>query len=131
MGTVLLYNLNDTEKRMKIKLCLYRLGLSAKDVAPEDFGHPLGYLLGLEGFAPAAGEAESFTAEMLVMHALSRQQFSALLDALRQARVPVKLKAVVTETNLAWSSAQLCRELAAEHAAMQSGRGAAHRPSGK
>ena len=56
MGTVLLYNLSDADKRMKIKLILYRLGLAAKDVSPEDFGCPLGYLLGQEDFAPAGAE---------------------------------------------------------------------------
>ena len=36
------------------------------------------------------------------------------------------LKAVVTDTNVAWSSERLHRELAAEHAAMQRRRGSAH-----
>ena len=126
MATVLLYNLRDTDKRMKLKLCLYRLGLKCLDVAPEDFGHPVGYLLGLKGYGPGKTE-ESFEDEMLVMHDLSRQQFSALLDKLRQEHVPVALKAVVTETNAAWSSSRLHRELAAEHAAMRAKTGSVHR----
>ena len=118
MGKVLLYNLGEADKRMKIKLCLFRQGLACTDVAPESFGHPLGYLLGLEGFGP--GEAEApFADEMLVMYDLSSRQFTALLDALRQQRVPVALKAVVTDSNIRWSSSRLYRELAAEHAAMQ------------
>lgn len=126
MAMVLLYNLRDTDKRMKLKLCLYRQGLRCLDVAPEDFGHPVGYLLGLAGYGP--GEAdEGFEDEMLVMHDLSRGQFSALLDALRQGHVPVALKAVVTETNAAWSSSRLRRELAAEHAAMRAKTGRVHR----
>lgn len=116
-GKVLLYNLKDPEKRMGVKLCLYRLGIPCRDVPPEDFGHPLGYLLEQPGFAPAAAE-ESFEDEMLVLCGLPSALFSALLDALRAARVPVALKAVVTEHNIAWSSARLHRELAAEHAAM-------------
>ena len=126
MAMVLLYNLRDTDKRMKLKLCLYRLGLKCLDVAPEDFGHPLGYLLGLNGYGPS-GAGEGFEDEMLVMHGLSQAQFSALLDALRQQRVPVALKAVVTETNAAWSSSRLHRELAAEHAAMRAKMGSVHR----
>ncbi len=118
MGTVLLYNLKNADKRMSIKLILYRLGLTAKDVAPEDFGQPLGYLLGCEGFATAEAEG-SFGDEMLVMHNLRQDQFSSLLSALRQGRVPVALKAVVTDTNIAWSSLRLHAELSAEHAAMR------------
>ena len=117
MGKVLLYNLKDTEKRMGVKLCLFRLGISCRDVPPEDFGHPLGYLLEQPGFAPAAAE-ECFDDEMMVLYDLPSALFNSLLDALRAARVPVALKAVVTEHNIAWSSARLHRELAAEHAAM-------------
>ena len=117
MGKVLLYNITDTEKRMGVKLCLFRLGLSCEDVAPEDFGHPLGYLLGLPGYAPAEAQ-ESFTEEMMVLYDLPSSLFHSLLDSLRTARVPIALKAVVTEHNVAWSSARLHRELAAEHAAV-------------
>ena len=130
MGKVLLYNVGDTEKRMKIKLCLFRQGLTCVDVPAESFGHPLGYLLGLEGFAP--GETgEPFTEEMLIMHGLSGQQFSALLDSLRQQGVPVALKAVVTDSNVHWSSSRLHRELAAEHAAMRKKAKSIHHKKGK
>ena len=119
MVQVLLYNLNDPQRRMTVKLCLHRLGLRCVDVAPEEHALPLGTLLGLEGFGPAEGEAERFADEMLVMHDLSGQQLNALLDALRRAGVRIALKAVVTETNAGWSSARLHRELAAEHEAMR------------
>ena len=118
MAMVLLYNFTDPERRMRLKLCLFRLGLRCIDVEPERQGEPLGALLGLPGYE-AVGEAERFTEEMLVMHDLSREQFASLLDGLRRSRVPVALKAVVTETNVSWSSARLHRELAAEHAAMR------------
>ena len=126
MAKVLLYNFTDSERRMKVKLCLHRLGIGCVDVAPEEQGQPLGLLLGLSGFAPAEAAAP-FAEEMLVMHALSAAQFSGLLDALRRSRVSVPLKAVVTDTNIAWSSEQLHRELAAEHAAMSAQARSVHR----
>ena len=61
------------------------------------------------------------------MHGLAPAQFNALLDALRREGLRVALKAVVTDTNVAWSSELLHRELAAEHAAMQRRRGSVHR----
>ncbi len=125
MAKVLLYNIIDANKRMKIKLSLFKTGLSCLDIQPEEFGHPLGYLLGLDGFAPS-GSGEAFSDEMLVMYDLNPQQFSALLDSLRSGGTPVALKAVVTETNLAWSSSRLHRELAAEHRAMSKGAGSRH-----
>ena len=120
MATVLLYNLTDADRRRAVKLCLFRLGLRGRDVATEEFGLPLGALLGLEA-AEAAEPFEPFSDEMLVMHELSRQQFSALLEALRRSRVLIALKAVVTPTNVGWSSVRLHRELQAEHAAMLAG----------
>lgn len=119
MALVLLYNL-DREKLLRIKLLLLRLGLGAREVSPEEFGQPLGALAGLEGFETSQdAPEESFTQEMLVMVGLSSQQFSAFLEALRQSRATVALKAVLTETNAQWSSVRLHRELAAEHAALQ------------
>ena len=114
MAKVLLYNIKDADKLMKVRIAALRAGLEAVEVAEEDYAHPIGWLLGLEGFSPAAG-AEHFEDEMLVMQELS----SPLLDAMRAAGAPVALKAVVTEQNRGWSSAALCRELKREHEAMR------------
>ena len=115
----MLYNIGK-EKLPKIKFILFKLGLSAREVFPAEFGNPIGYLAGLEGFAASkAAPSESFSREMLVMCGLSSVQFSAFLNALRQNRCTVSLKAVLTETNAAWDSLRLQRELAAEHEALQ------------
>ena len=114
MTRILLYNIKG-EKEMKIRLAAYRLGLTCVSVAPSDFGRPLGLLLGLPGYAPGGEAAEDFPDEMLVMEELS----SELLDAMRAMGVSVALKAVVTESNRAWSAAALCAELKKEHEAMR------------
>ncbi len=114
MARVLLYNIQNEEKLTKLRLLALRLGLEPVAVDPADFGHPLGYLLHINGFAPAA-QTERFEEEMLVMERLS----SPLLEAMRREGAGVALKAVVTEHNIGWSSAALCRELRREHAAMQ------------
>lgn len=119
MANVLLYNLSDRDKAMKIKFQLYRLGITGREVDAADFGLPIGALLSLPGFAGAErAPGEAFREEMLVMHELSPSQFSGLLEGLRAAGAGVALKAVVTETNAAWDSCRLHRELSAEHAAM-------------
>ena len=114
MAKVLLYNIKDAEKLMKVRIAALRAGLEAVEVAQEDFAHPVGWLLGLEGFSPAEG-TEHFEDEMLVMQELS----SPLLDMLRASGAAIALKAVVTEQNRGWSSAALCRELRREHEAMR------------
>lgn len=127
MALVLLYNIPEESKRLKVAFCARKLGISVRVVAAEDFSHPIGWLLGLEGFSPSEDAPEAFETEMLVMHALSSSQFSGFLDALRRSRVPVALKAVATEHNVNWSSAALCRELQKEHEAMRSAGKSVHR----
>ena len=127
MALVLLYNISDDAKRQKIALTAWKLGIDARRVAPEDFAHPIGYLLSLEGFSPSAEAAPPFDTEMLLMHDLSSAQFSAFLDALRRSRATVALKAVATEHNVSWSSAALCHELQQEHEAMRRAGKSVHR----
>ena len=122
MTNVLLYNISK-DKLPKIQFILFKLGLRARRVSPEEYAQPIGYIAGLEGFEPAeAAPGEPFTGEMLVMAGLSSQQFSAFLNALRQNRCTVALKAVLTDTNAAWDSQRLHRELSAEHEALQKAR---------
>ena len=120
MGKVLLYNIPEGEKRRRIRVALLRLGIEGRDVSPEEYGHPIGYLAGLEGYAPADGPGEEgFTDEMLVLCALPQKKFNGFLDALRASRAGVALKAVLTETNAGWSSLELYRAIRAEHEAMR------------
>ena len=122
MKGVLLYNIS-ADKLKKIRVILLRLGLQGRVVTAEEFALPVGQLAGVVGFSPAEtpqeGSEESFREEMLVMCNLPSTVFSAFLNALRQNRCPVALKAVLTETNAGWSSVRLHRELAAEHEAMR------------
>ena len=113
MSKILLYNIQG-EKLMKLRGAAALLGLEAIEVPPQAHAHPVGYLLGYEGFAPS-GSAESFPEEMLVMETLS----SPLLDYMRTSGATVALKAVVTEQNCGWDGASLCRELRREHEAMR------------
>ena len=114
MARLLLYNIHG-EKLAKIRTAAALLGITPIVVPEDAHSHPVGYLLGYEGFAPSDA-AESFASEMLVMEAL----FSPLLDYMRKSGATVALKAVVTEQNRAWSGAALCRELQREHEAMRS-----------
>ena len=124
MAEVFLYNISP-EKLKKIRVALMRLGIPGRTVSCAEYGHPIGYLAGMDGFAPAEEYAgENFASEMMVMSGLSSRQFSALLDTLRAARATVMLKAVVNENNAQWSSAELYKALRTEHDTMQEYRAA-------
>ena len=114
MARILLYNIHG-EKLAKIRTAAALLGITPIVVPEDAHSHPVGYLLGYEGFAPSDA-AEHIDDEMLVMESL----FSPLLDYMRKSGATVALKAVVTEQNRAWSGAALCRELQREHEAMRS-----------
>lgn len=131
MGTVLLYNLSEPQKRMGVLMLLTRLRLRWREVGPVEQALSLGALLGLPGYDAASTVADAsaadghiapFSDEMLVMHELNPQQFNALLQGLRRGKTPIALKAVITPHNVAWSSTQLHRELEAERRALGGGR---------
>ena len=123
MAQILLFNIG-ADKLRRIRPLALRLGIRCRSIAQEDYGKTLGALSGREGYEAAEdGAGTPFTAEMLVMDALSPAQFHGLLDGLRRERAPVALKAVVTESNLSWTAARLQRELSAEHEAMKKAAG--------
>ena len=126
---VLLYNLRGTPKGELIRAYLKAAEIGAKDVAPSDYGKPLGELLGLPGFTEGSGKGKKtgapvssillqpgFTDEMPVMFLFTEQQMNDFLQFFRNAEVPrVELKAVVTPTNINWDSRRLHEAITAEH----------------
>lgn len=121
MANVLLYNI-DKEKLAKLSVVLLRSGLRWRVVSPAEYALPIGELAAAASL-PAESETEMppFTEELLVMNDFSPRQFNDFLNALRRSKVSIPLKAVVTETNAHWSSAELYQQLCAEREAMGMG----------
>ena len=119
MGELLLFNIQDPEKKTAIRLTALRLGLRCREILPERQGETLEALLSGDAANPAQQEGEAFADELMLMHALSQAEFHELLDTLRREGQSVRLKAVVTEHNRKWTARRLHRELCAEEQAMQ------------
>ena len=116
---VLCYNLQP-EKLGRLRVLALRLGIGVRVVEPEKFGLPVGALAGVLNAPEMIEEAEPFSDEMLVMAHFRPGMLDAFLNGFRQSRIPpVKLKAMLTETNAAWSAARLHREIRAEHEQME------------
>ena len=116
---VLCYNLQP-EKLSRLRVLALRLGIGVRVVEPEKFGLPVGTLAGVMNVPGTVEEAEPFSDEMLVMAHFHPGMLDAFLSGFRQSRIPsVKLKAMLTETNAAWSGARLHREIRAEHEQME------------
>lgn len=118
MAKVLLFNITG-DKKKKLQFLLMQYRIISVEASPSDCCVPLGKLLGKSGPFPPATLDAPFPDEMLVLDGLDTQQFHGLLNGMKMLQAQVTYKAVTTEQNLTWTPARLCRELAAEHAAMQ------------
>ena len=114
---VLLFNIKG-EKLDKIVKILTILSIEAKVIDKKDFGQTLGALIG-ESEKTEAVVIKDFSSEMLIMVNFTRAQMDVFLGSFKaQGIEPVALKAVATQTNLAWRADDLVRELQREHFAM-------------
>ena len=131
--TVLLYNL-DNDKGRKIRVILIQLGMKIRNVKKEEFGEPVGELIGL-GISETSGKVQAatdaalrsqeapgtldFDDEMMVLHGFTNDRLDELLARMRKARIErVALKAIITPTNRTWSGRELYAELKKEHEAL-------------
>ena len=123
---VLYYSPETTDKIRILKSVLVRMGIRIRNIGPEQAGQKVGYLAGIEGFAEQPGEPGEdlpvIPEEMLVLHGFSSSRLDELLRQLRRAGASVALKAVLTESNCAWSFHQLYEEIRAEHEMMTAGK---------
>ena len=118
MPDVLLYNI-ESKKAAGIKLLCSTLGIRSHTVDPADFCRPIGELLGLSDIG-ASRPDEPFDDEMLYLADLGGM-LDIFLMQLRKRKLAVALKAVKTDTNIAFTSCELCRELSAEREALRQG----------
>lgn len=123
--TILVFNIPQ-EKLSKLRFTCMRLGIQVCPVEPADYGQTIGALCGMAPREEAPAPQETFDEDMLVMASFTQSLANRLLAALKQGRLPVRLKAVVTPTNALWNPVQLYRELTAERAAIARGQEADH-----
>ena len=117
MGTVLLFNIDDADKKTVIRLMALRYGIRWLDVAQERQNQTLEALL--TGKTSGITHCKTpFQDEMMVMHGLSQEAFHTLLDTLRKEGKSIRLKAVITAHNRKWTALRLYQELIAEEAAV-------------
>ena len=117
-ATVLAYNL-DVFALGKLDAACRAAGAQLRAVKADEFALPVGALAGIPVRRAAGSAADAgFTEPMLVMCGMLSDQLDAFLAALREAGLRVPLKAVLTPTNVAWTSAALRDELTREHETM-------------
>ena len=114
--TCLMYNLAG-ERLKRISLLARRFKIQLVMVQPGDYGQPIGTVLGLQERVADAPERPPFDDEMMVMAGFKGPLGASFLNAFRQQGLqPIRLKAMLTETNSQWDAYQLHSELSEEHA---------------
>lgn len=117
MATALAYGFESRELKILKTVCA-RLDIRLRRVTEQECTQPIGSFFRL---APKAESPEpaAFPGRMLVLARLTPRQLDALLAALKTARAPTCLKAVLTEQNARWTGPALYAELVREQNALQ------------
>ena len=118
MVTLLMYNITGS-KAIEIKNICRGFGVHYREVLPGQYGVKLADLLGDESLMCEGG---GFEDEMLYFAGFPDALLNIFLKLLRQRKCTVALKAVMTETNMNYTSTELYKEISAEHQAMQGGK---------
>lgn len=119
MGVLLAYELEKGTER-ELKSLAMALGHQVKLVSSSNYGESLGYVAGIAGFKKAnvKDTGEKLGSEMLIFCGLDSVAMDQLLAALRERKLRIPLKAVITPHNIQWSSRMLYEELKKEHESM-------------
>ena len=122
--TVLLYNFTDSKRKMKVQQALMPLGFRLKAVKKEEYGLPVGTLVGIKELDNEEAITDSsdnmdFSDEMAVMAGFTSTQIDAFIYSLRKKGIGrIDYKAVLTQHNMKWNSVKLYHEIKREHEAM-------------
>jgi len=120
MATMLVFNM-DGARRAKLNMICMRHKIRIRPVEKAEFGLTLGALCGKMP-AEATAEVTPFDEEMIVMADFTTTLANSFLLSWRQAKqAPIRLKAVLTPTNVAWNAAELYKELDEENRALANG----------
>lgn len=117
---VLLYNLQNS-KGAKIKMICHKLNISFKSVERSEYSLKIADLISHKE-PEKASKSSDFSDEMLLLAHFNNQLLNTFLKNLKSGKVPVALKAVLTEHNSKFTSIQLYNEISAEHKALREGR---------
>ena len=119
--SILMYNLN-SEKGRTIKMLCLKNRIRIREVRPEQYLEPIGYLAGMKEVSSNGDvyEGQGFEDEMLIFRGFDGQSLPAFLKEMARNKVErIALKAVITSDNVGWTSIQLHEEIKKEHEALR------------
>ena len=117
MPKLLLINIADTNN---IHRLVSPMNVQVEAVTPTNFDKTLGTLAlskQKETPAPTGADASAFKESLIVFCDVPEKKFDKILFKLRQSKISVDYKAILTPTNSKWTVKRLMLELEREHAA--------------
>lgn len=115
--TVLSYGL-DPEREKLLKDVSESLNMKYKKIDPDMAGETVGFLAGFGGF-DSNNTRRASSGECVIFSALTSKRLDALLKTMRERRLAIPLKAVVTPHNMSKTVEWLITELSREHEAVK------------
>lgn len=115
--TVLSYGL-DGERESLLTDAVSSLGMKYKRISPDMAGETIGFLAGFGGFSEN-NTRKSVSGECVIFSSVTSKRLDALLKAMRERKLDIPLKAVVTAHNQIKTVEWLITELSKEHEAMK------------
>ena len=117
MPKLLLINTTDTDK---IRRLVLPMNIQVETVSPVSFDKTLETLASSkqkETPAPIGADASAFNESLIIFCNVPEKKFDKILFKLRQSKISVDYKAILTPTNSKWTVKRLMLELEREHAA--------------
>lgn len=115
--TVLSYGL-DEERESLLTDAVSSLGMKYKRISPDMAGETIGFLAGFGGFA-SNNAHKAAVGECVIFSSVTSKRLDALLKAMRERKLDIPLKAVVTAHNQSKTVEWLISELSKEHEAIK------------
>ena len=119
MAEIFMYNLKG-KKAIEIKNICHALYIEYREIDESEYSYKMSYLLKMND-NNEKGESGDINDEMLYLIGFNDGLLNIFLKLSRSKKCSVALKAVMTETNVNYTSYELYKEIFAEHKAMQSG----------
>lgn len=115
----------DQDRVREIRRLVRKMDIEVEGIERPMYGQKIGYLAGMIGFAEERRVymGEELAEEMMLLVGFGQRDLDWLLAAWKEMAVPgVKLKALVTKTNIQWTPPRLFQELREEDEQMNPGR---------
>lgn len=119
MAEIFMYNLKG-KKAIEIKNICRALYIDYREIDESEYSYKMSYLLKMNDDNEKR-ESGDINDEMLYLIGFNDGLLNIFLKLSRSKKCSVALKAVMTETNVNYTSYELYKEISAEHKAMQSG----------